>query len=163
MEGKEIKTSSITVVQQMTHQDANLAGNVHGGVIMKLIDNTAGIVGVRHTGGNVVTASIDRIDFHSPVFVGDLLRVSASVNYVGRTSMEVGVRVEAENFATGAVRHTGSAYLTFVSLDEKFKPKLIPPIVPVTETEKRRFCEAEERKKLRLMAVDMKKTKCACT
>lgn len=163
MEGKEVKDSSITVVQQMTHQDANLAGNVHGGVIMKLIDNTAGIVGVRHTGGNVVTASIDRIDFHSPVFVGDLLRVSASVNYVGKTSMEIGVRVEAENFVTGAVRHTGSAYLTFVALDEKFKPKVITPIIPVTEAEKRRFCEAEERKKLRLMAVDMKKTKCSCS
>ena len=95
MENKRVQDSSITVVQQMTHQDANLAGNVHGGVILKLIDNTAGIVAVRHTGGNAVTASIDRVDFHSPVFVGDLLRVSASVNFVGRTSMEVGGRVEA--------------------------------------------------------------------
>lgn len=162
MEGKKVTESSITVVQQMTQQDANLAGNVHGGVIMKLIDNTAGIVGVRHTGGNVVTASIDRIDFHSPVFVGDLLRVSASVNYVGKTSMEIGVRVEAENFVSGAVRHTGSAYLTFVSLDEKFKPRSITPIIPETEDEKRRSCEAEERKKLRLMAVDMGKAKCSC-
>jgi uncharacterized protein (TIGR00369 family) len=84
MEPKRVKDSSVTVVQQMTQQDANLAGNVHGGVIMKLIDNTAGIVGVRHTGGNVVTASIDRLDFHSPVFVGDLLRVSASINYEGK-------------------------------------------------------------------------------
>ena len=162
MEAKTIKQSSITVVQQMTQMDANLAGNVHGGVIMKLIDNTAGIVGVRHTGGNAVTASIDRIDFHSPVFVGDLLRVSASVNYVGKTSMEIGVRVEAENFVSGQVRHTGSAYLTFVSLDEKFKPKQIPPIILETEDEKRRSCEAEERKKLRLMAVDMGKSNCSC-
>lgn len=162
MEGKKIKESSITVVQQMTQMDANLAGNVHGGVIMKLIDNTAGIVGVRHTGGNAVTASIDRIDFHSPVFVGDLLRVSASINYVGKTSMEIGVRVEAENFVSGETRHTGSAYLTFVSLDEKFKPKQIPPIILETEDEKRRSCEAEERKKLRLMAVDMGKSKCSC-
>lgn len=162
MEGKKIKDSSITVVQQMTQMDANLAGNVHGGVIMKLIDNTAGIVGVRHTGGNAVTASIDRIDFHSPVFVGDLLRVSASVNYVGKTSMEIGVRVEAENFVSGQVRHTGSAYLTFVSLDEKFKPRQIPPITLETEEEKRRSCEAVERKKLRLMAVDVGKSKCSC-
>lgn len=161
MQGKTIKQSSITVVQQMTQMDANLAGNVHGGVIMKLIDNTAGIVGVRHTNGNAVTASIDRIDFHSPVFVGDLLRVSASINYVGRTSMEIGVRVEAENFVSGEVRHTGSAYLTFVSLDEKFKPKEIPPIILETEDEKRRSCEAQERKKLRLMAVDVGKTKCS--
>lgn len=161
MEGKKVKESSVTVVQQMTQQDANLAGNVHGGVILKLIDNTAGIVGVRHTGGNMVTASIDRVDFHSPVFVGDLLRVSASVNFVGRTSMEIGVRVEAENFVTGEVRHTGSAYLTFVSLDEKLRPRPIPPLILETEEEKRRSCEAQERKRLRLEAVHAGKMKCS--
>ncbi|HOQ11536.1 MAG: putative acyl-CoA thioester hydrolase [Spirochaetes bacterium ADurb.Bin218] len=160
MEPKRVKDSSVTVVQQMTQQDANLAGNVHGGVIMKLIDNTAGIVGVRHTGGNVVTASIDRLDFHSPVFVGDLLRVSASINYVGKTSMEIGVRVEAENFVTGEVRHTASAYLTFVSLDEKFKPRPIPPIILETDDEKRRNCEAQMRRAARLQAVEEGKTKC---
>ena len=160
METKKVKATSMTVIQQMTHQDANLAGNVHGGVILKLIDNTAGIVGVRHTGGNVVTASIDKVDFHSPVFVGDLLRVSASVNYVGRSSMEIGVRVEAENFVSGEVRHTGSAYLTFVALDEKFKPKPINPIILETEDEKRRNCEAEERRRVRLESVKEWKTKC---
>ena len=160
MESKKVKATSITVVQQMTHQDANLAGNVHGGVILKLIDNTAGIVGVRHTGGNVVTASIDKVDFHSPVFVGDLLRVSASVNYVGRSSMEIGVRVEAENFVSGEVRHTGSAYLTFVALDEHFKPKQINQLILETEDEKRRNCEAQQRKEARLHAVEMGKTKC---
>lgn len=160
MEPKRAKDSSITIVQQMTQIDANLAGNVHGGTIMKYIDNTAGIVGVRYTGGNVVTASIDRLDFHSPVFVGDLLRVSASVNYVGSKSMEIGVRVEAENFVTGEVRHTASAYLTFVSLDEKFKPRQIPPLILETEDEKRRNCEAQQRKEARLHAVEMGKTKC---
>lgn len=161
MEPKRVKDSGITVVQQMTHQDANLAGNVHGGTIMKLIDNTAGIVGVRHTGGNVVTASIDRIDFHSPVFVGDLLRVSASVNFVGTKSMEIGVRIEAENFVTGEIRHTGSAYLTFVSLDEKFKTRQIPPLILETEDEKRRNCEAQQRREARLHAVEMGKAKCS--
>lgn len=161
MENKRVQDSSITVVQQMTHQDANLAGNVHGGVILKLIDNTAGIVAVRHTGGNAVTASIDRVDFHSPVFVGDLLRVSASVNFVGRTSMEVGVRVEAENFVTGQVRHTGSAYLTFVSLDEKLKPRPIPPLILEDDDEKRRNCEAQERKRVRLEAVHAGRQNCA--
>ncbi|HPS56783.1 MAG TPA: acyl-CoA thioesterase [Spirochaetota bacterium] len=161
MEGKTVKESSVTVVQQMTHQDANLAGNVHGGVILKLIDNTAGIVAVRHTGGNAVTASIDRVDFHSPVFVGDLLRVSASVNFVGRTSMEIGVRVEAENFVTGLVRHTGSAYLMFVSLDEKLRPKPIPPLILETDDEKRRNCEAQERKRARLEAVQAGKLNCS--
>jgi len=160
MEGKRVKDSSTTVVQQMTQMDANLAGNVHGGTIMKLIDNTAGIVGVRHTGGNVVTASIDRLDFHSPVFVGDLLRVSASVNFVGRKSMEIGVRVEAEDFFSGEKRHTGSAYLTFVSLDENFRTREIPPIILETDDEKRRSCEAQQRKEARLHAVEMGKQKC---
>lgn len=160
MEPKRIKDSCITVVQQMTQQDANLAGNVHGGTIMKLIDNTAGIVGMRHTGGNVVTASIDRLDFHSPVFVGDLLRVSASVNYVGTKSMEIGVRIEAENYLTGERRHTGSAYLTFVSLDENSKPKQIPPVIAETDEEKRRNCGARQRKEARLQAIEIGNAKC---
>jgi len=161
MDGKRVKDSSVTVVQQMMQQDANLAGNVHGGVILKLIDNTAGIAGIRHAGGgNVVTASIDRVDFHSPVYIGDLLRVSASVNYVGTTSMEVGVRVEAENFITGTVRHTGSAYLTFVSLNENHKPRRIPPLIVESEEEKRRNCEGRERKKQRLEAIQREKTRC---
>jgi len=161
MESKKVKESSITVVQQMTHQDANLAGNVHGGVILKLIDNTAGIVGVRHAGGNVVTASIDKVDFHSPVFVGDLLRVAASVNYVGKSSMEIGVRVEAENFVTGEVRHTGSAYLTFVALDQNYKAKVINPLILETEDDKRRNCEAQERRRIRLESVGQWKSKCS--
>ena len=99
---KKVSDSSVTVVQQMVQQDANLAGNIHGGTIMKLIDNTAGIVAARHTGRkNVVTASIDRLDFHNPVYISNLLRVSASINYIGKKSMEVGVRVEAENVITG--------------------------------------------------------------
>jgi uncharacterized protein (TIGR00369 family) len=150
MESKKVKTTSVTVVQQMTQQDANLAGNVHGGVILKLIDNTAGVVGMRHTGGNVVTASIDKVDFHSPVYVGNLLRISASINYVGSTSMEIGVRVEAEDHITGEVRHTGSAYLTFVALDEQHKPKKINPIIIETDEEKRRKTEAVERKRIRM-------------
>lgn len=161
MNSKNVKSSSVTVVQQMTHQDANLAGNVHGGSILKLIDNTAGIVGVRHAGGNVVTASIDKVDFHSPVFVSDLLRVSASVNYVGKTSMEIGVRVEAEDFVTGEVRHTGSAYLTFVALDEKFKPRVLNQLILETEDEKRRNCEAQERRRIRLDSVDQWKARCS--
>jgi uncharacterized protein (TIGR00369 family) len=153
MKSKKVKATSVTVVQQMTQQDANLAGNVHGGVILKLIDNTAGIVGIRHTGGNVVTASIDKVDFHFPVYVGNLLRVSASVNYVGSTSMEIGVRVEAEDHVTGEIRHTGSAYLTFVALDEDHKPKKINQIIIETEEEKRRNYEAQERKRIRLESI----------
>ena len=153
MESKKVKESSVTVVQQMTQQDANLAGNVHGGVILKLIDNTAGIVGMRHTGVNVVTASIDRMNFHSPVYIGNLLRVSASINYVGSTSMEIGVRVEAEDHVTGDIRHTGSAYLTFVALDANHKPIKINQIILETDEEKRRNHEAQERKRIRMESV----------
>jgi uncharacterized protein (TIGR00369 family) len=150
MDAKKVTDSSITILQQMTTQDANLAGNVHGGVIMHMIDNTAGIVAMRHTGQNCVTASLDRLDFHSPVFVGDLLRVIAGINITGRTSMEVGVRVEAENFVTGEVRHTASAYLTYVALDRDGKPAAIPPIAVETGDEKRRNGEARLRRENRL-------------
>ncbi len=149
MEAKKVSESSITTVQQMTKQDANLAGNVHGGTIMKLIDNTAGIVAIRHTGKNCVTASIDRLSFHRPVFVGDLLRVIASINYAGNTSMEIGVRVEAEDYLTGKVRHTASAYLSFVCLDENHKPAQVPPVIFETEVEKRRNAEALKRREKR--------------
>jgi uncharacterized protein (TIGR00369 family) len=147
---KKPEKTEYTVIQQMTQQDANLAGNVHGGTIMKLIDNTAGIVAVRHARKNAVTASIDRLDFHHPVFVGDLLKVMASVNYVGRTSMEIGVRVESENMLTGDSRHTASAYLTFVALDEHSRPSEIPPFTPQTETDIRQHNQAKERRKLRM-------------
>jgi acyl-CoA hydrolase len=150
MNAKRIKDSTITTIEQMTHQDANIAGNVHGGVIMKSIDNTAGIVAYRHAKTNVVTASIDRLDFHSPVFVGDLLRVIASINYVGKSSMEIGVRVEAENFMSGEIRHTASAYLTYVALDTKGRPTEIPPIILETDDEKRRNQEAKIRRDIRL-------------
>ena len=149
MEAKTVEHSSMEVIQQMLQTDANLAGNVHGGHILKLIDNTAGIVAVRHTKKNCVTASIDQVDFYSPVYVGDLLRVKASVNLVGRTSMEIGVRVEAENFVTGEVRHTSSAYLTFIALDKKAKPTEVPQIIPETEIEKRRQKNAIKRKEKR--------------
>lgn len=150
MEAKRVRDSSVTVVQQMMQYDANLYGNVHGGTIMKLVDNTAGIVGARHSGRQMVTASIDRLDFHSPVFVADLLRITASANYVGKTSMEIGVRIEAEDYKTGKVRHTASAYMTFVALDENGKPVEIPQLIIETDDEKRRNQEALQRRKNRL-------------
>ena len=150
MQAKQVKDSQITIIYQMTHQDANLAGNVHGGVILKDIDNTAGMVASRHANANAVTASIDRVDFYSPVYVGDLLRLLASVNYAGKTSMEVGVRVEAENFMNGEVRHTASAYLTFVALDADWKPTQVPQIILENEEDKRRNREALIRREIRL-------------
>lgn len=150
MQGKTIKETSVTMAQVMLPQDANPAGNVHGGVIMKLIDTAAAVVASRHAQCNTVTASIDRLDFHHPVFVGDLLFLRASLNLAGKTSMEVGVRVEAENYITGTVRHTASAYLTFVALDGAGKPREIPPLIVESDEERRRNREAAGRKKIRL-------------
>ncbi|MBU1964581.1 MAG: acyl-CoA thioesterase [Proteobacteria bacterium] len=159
MDGKRVEDSSAVMSQLMSHQDTNLAGNVHGGVIMKLIDTAAGVAAVRHARANVVTASIDRLDFHHPVFVGDLLTLRATLNLVGRTSMEIGVRVETENPLTGVRRHTASAYLTYVALDRDGRPVPLPPLILETEEEMRRNREAKARRETRL--VEKKKEK-AC-
>lgn len=150
MKAKAAEESKLMIVQQMVQTDANLAGNVHGGVIMKLIDSTAGLVAARHSSNIVVTASIDRLDFHSPVFVGELLVINAAINYTGTSSMEIGARVEAENVMTGERRHTASAYLTFVALDKDGKPTKIPPLALTSEEDKRRHRQAAERRKIRL-------------
>lgn len=150
VEAKRVKDSSVVMVQVMIPQDANPMGNIHGGVIMKLIDTAGGVVAFRHARMNVVTASIDRLDFHNPVFIGDLLFLKASVNLVGRTSMEIGVRVEAENLITGEVRHTASAYLTYVALDKNGRPAPVPGLILETEDEKRRNREAKKRRDMRL-------------
>ncbi|MDP2932288.1 MAG: acyl-CoA thioesterase [Chloroflexota bacterium] len=157
MQAKKSKDSSVIMSQVMTPQDANLAGNVHGGVIMKLIDNAAGVVAMRHAQTNVVTASVDRMDFHFPVFIGDLVWFKASVNLVGRTSMEVGVRAEAENLKTREVRHTASAYLTLVALDDNGRPTTTPPLILETEDEIRRNREAAIRRAARLREREAKK------
>lgn len=150
MKGKTVKESSVIMSQCMTPQDANAAGNVHGGVIMKLVDTAAGAVATRHTRTNMVTAAIDRLNFHNPVYIGDLVTIEASVNMVGRTSMEVGVRVKSENLKTGEVRHTATAYLTLVALDEGGKPAVVPPLILETDEEVRRNREAQERREIRL-------------
>jgi uncharacterized protein (TIGR00369 family) len=150
MKCKKVRDSIVVMAQQMNPQDANPAGNVHGGVIMKLIDTAGGAAAMRHALSNVVTASIDRLDFHNPVFVGDLVTLRASLNLVGRTSMEVGVRVESENLVTGEVRHTASAYLTFVSLDTSGRPSELPSLIFETDEERRRNSEAQDRRQARI-------------
>jgi len=150
MKGKRVKDSSIVMAQVMTSQDSNIAGNVHGGVIMRLIDNAGGVVAARHTQQLVVTASIDRLDFHNPVFIGDVVTLKASLNYVGNTSMEVGVRVESETVLTGEKRHTASAYLTYVALDKEGKPIVLPPLILETKQERRRNNAAQIRSENRL-------------
>ena len=130
--------------------DANNAGNVHGGVIMHLCDEVAGIAAVRHSGARVVTAAVDRMTFRHPVFVGQLVTLKATVNAAWRTSMEVGVRVESENVRTGEVLHTSTAYLTMVALDDNGRPQEVPPVAPETPDEARRAREAQLRRDTRL-------------
>ncbi|TVQ99726.1 MAG: acyl-CoA thioesterase [Desulfovibrionales bacterium] len=151
--------STLTMAVQMLPQDANPYGSIHGGIIMKHIDTAAGIVAIRHVRGNAVTASIDRLDFHHPAFVGDLLMLKAGVNFVGRTSIEVGVRVEAENLLTGEIRHTASAYLTFVALDKKGRPTPARPYRPDTPDEVRRYEEAKVRREMRLAEKNREKAR----
>jgi uncharacterized protein (TIGR00369 family) len=140
---RKVSQSSVVLAEIMLPADTNPAGNVHGGTIMKLIDNAAGVVATRHTGKNVVTASIDRLDFHSPVFMGNLVLLKAAMNRAGKSSM--GVRVEAEDLRTRVVRHTASAYLTFVALDDDGRPTTVPGLIGETDEDKRRFADANER------------------
>jgi len=142
-----------TMVRIMMPMDANNSGNVFGGTILRLIDEVGSIVALKHARTNVVTASVDRMDFYHPVYIGDMLRLNASINYAHRTSMEVGVRVEAENPFTGEVRHTGTCFLTYVGLDSDRKPTTIPELRLETDEDKRRWAEAEERRKARLQQI----------
>jgi acyl-CoA hydrolase len=135
---------------RMGVQDANLAGNVHGGWIMKLCDDVAAIAATRLAGGRVVTAAADEIKFRSPVHVGDVVTLRATVNGAWRTSMEVGVRVESENVRTGEITHTCSAYLTIVALGPDEKPMPLPPLAPVTPEDERRHRAASLRREIRL-------------
>jgi len=136
------KDASAIISRVMLPHDANPAGIVHGGVVMKEIDNAAGVAAVRHTRRICVTASIDRLDFHNPSFIGNLVTVKASINMTGKTSMEIGVRVETEDLLTGTKVHLASAYLTFVALDENRKPVEVPPLKLVTPEDIRRNKEA---------------------
>src|SRR5689334_14587363 len=130
--------------------DANTAGNVHGGKILYLCDEVAGIAAIRHCGTRVVTAGMDRMTFIEPVYVGQLVTCRAQVNAAWRTSVEVGVRVEAENVRTGEVRHVSAAYLTMVALDDDGRPCPVPPLEPETDAEQRRQREAQWRRDNRL-------------
>ncbi len=149
LKAKTPSESEMTTARLMMPTDANVLGNVFGGAIMRYMDEIAAIVAWRHAGKNVVTASIDRMNFYAPVYVGDLLILKAAVNYVGTTSMEIGVRLEAVDPSTRKGTHTGSCYLTYVALDEKGKPTPIPPLNPVTSIEKKRFNEGLARRRLR--------------
>ena len=147
---KPVKESQHETSELMMPGDANNLGHVFGGVILSMMDKCAAIAAFRHSRASVVTASIDRVDFREPIFLGDLVVMKASVNFVGRSSMEVGVRVEAEELLTGRRRHTNSCYLTFVAVDTAGKPIEVPELRPETPEEVRRYEAAKERRRRRL-------------
>jgi acyl-CoA hydrolase len=147
---KSVKDSQSETSELMMPQDANNLGHVFGGVVLSMMDKCAAIAAFRHSRMNVVTVSIDRVDFREPIHLGDLVVMKASVNYAGRTSMEVGVRVEAEDLLSGRRRHTNSCYLTFVAVDRNGRPIEVPVLRPETDQEKRRYEAARERRQRRL-------------
>ena len=145
MKTKAIKDTQVIMHELVLPNDTNLLGNVLGGRVMHLMDMCAAMSAYKHARTAVVTASVDRLDFLAPVKMGDIMILKSSVNYTGKSSMEVGVRIESENPKTGSIYHTSSAYLTFVSLNDNGKPQGVPMVNPETEVEKRRFYEGEER------------------
>ncbi len=144
-----VEHSAATMSQLILPSDANPMGNVHGGTVLKLIDTAAGVVAWRHARGPIVTARLDEMSFLQPVFIGNLVTVKASVNAVWRASMEVGVRVEAEDLNSGNVWHVASAYLILVGIDRESRPRPLPPLSARTAVEQRRQREAQERRDLR--------------
>lgn len=148
--GRPVSDSQHETSEIMMPQHANNLGHVFGGVILSMMDRSAAVAAIRHARQSCVTVSVDRVDFREPIHLGDLVVMKASVNFVGRTSMEIGVRVEAENLATGARRHTNSCYLTFVAVDRNGRPVPIPSVIARTEDEKRRYAAAQERRRRRM-------------
>jgi acyl-CoA hydrolase len=149
-QSKRVSESQHETSELMMPEHANNLGHVFGGVILSMMDKCAAIAALRHSRTNVVTASIDRVDFREPIHLGDLVVMQASVNYVGRSSMEVGVRVEAEDLMTGNRRHTNSCYLTFVAVDRNGRPIEVPELIPETEDQLRRAAAAIQRRRRRL-------------
>ena len=143
--------SRSTLSRIMTSLDVNLLGTVHGGVVMKLVDDVAGVAAARHSRGNAVTAAMDEMVFLRPVRIGDLVQVHSQVNWAGRTSMEVGVRVTAERWnETEPAQHVASAYLAFVAIDDEGRPRTVPALLADTDDDRRRFAEAQIRRSHRL-------------
>ena len=150
MQPRAPSESTAVLAHWMGVGDANASSHVHGGTIMKLVDEAAGLAAIRHSRSRVVTASIDRMSFLVPIEIGELVSFTATVNAAWRTSMEVGVRVVAEHARTGDARHASTAYLTMVAVDDDGRPVPVPPLAPQTEDELRRMREAEMRRTNRL-------------
>jgi acyl-CoA hydrolase len=147
---KPISASRITLSQLMHPEHANLLGNVHGGWVMKLVDEAGALACMRHAQRKVVTVAIDSMVFREPILIGDLVILSAEVSYTGRTSMEAAVEVHAENAVTGEQTHTNTAYLVYVALDDEGRPTSVPPLQAETEEERQKMERARERQQQRL-------------
>ena len=150
----EPERHTVTMAEVMTPDKANFSGHVHGGHILSMLDRVAYACAARYAGAYVVTLSVDQVTFKKPIFVGELVTCLASINFVGKTSMEVGIRVIAENFTSHQVRHTNTCFFTMVCVDQDGKPVALPPFVPITDEQKRRFLEASTRREIRF---DMEK------
>ena len=142
--------SEVMLAQLMLPEDANPSGDVHGGVVMKLVDTAAGLAAIRHARSRAVTVAMDSMTFEAPVHIGDLLHLVARMTWTGRTSMEIEVVVEAEHVLTGDRRRTSTAYLVYVALDADGKPRPVPPLTPVTDEDRARWAAAERRQAVRL-------------
>jgi len=147
---KPIRSSRITISQLMHPEHANLLGNVHGGWIMKLVDEAGALACMRHAQKKVVTVAIDSMTFREPILIGDLIILNAEVTFTGRSSMEVEVQVVAENPITGERVHTNTAYLVYVALDDQGKPSKVRPLIAETDAEKKKMKEAQARQEYRL-------------
>jgi acyl-CoA hydrolase len=145
------RESEAIMTELMMPGDANIMGNVFGGHILSLVDRVAAVAAIRHARRACVTVSVDKVDFKEPIHVGELVTAYARVNFAGRTSMEVGVKVIAENVLSGDKRHTNSCYVTYVALDENGQPTPVPQIVPESADEKRRYDRAAKRRANRVM------------
>ena len=154
IEGKSVDDSVVEMTELVLPSHTNALGTIFGGQLMAWIDIAAATTAMRHARRSCVTASIDALAFVAPVKLGEIVCIFSSVNFTGRTSMEIGVRLEAEDPSTGERKHVASSYLTFVAVDESGKPIPIPSIIPKTEAEKRRFREAQLRRKSRLALKD---------
>lgn len=150
MEGRTVRQSRVQLAQLMQPEHANNHGNVHGGWIMKLVDEAGALACMRHARRRVVTVAVDQMVFHQPIRIGDLVTLTAEVSYVGRTSMEAEIRVEAENIVTGEKVHTNTAYCVYVALDDEGRPAPVPPLIPESEEERQRMEAGRRRQAYRL-------------
>ena len=151
MQGRHPRESEVVMSELMMPQHANVMGNVFGGVLLSLVDRAAAVAAIRHARRPCVTVSVDKVNFREPIRVGELVTALARVNFTGRSSMEIGVKVIAENVLTGEKRHTNSCYLTYVALDDHGHPMEVPAVVPETPDEKRRYDRAAKRRATRVM------------